>query len=188
MARTSSQPNHNDDIYFPNDVRIQEVSIIVGDEIFDVQRLLVQINLFEDLYSNTLSGSITLVDAVNLIGNAPFVGQEQFKLVFETPGFPSAKKLDLEFDIYKISDRNTGYTGDLAHATQTYTLHFVSSAYFANKQNRIRQAYTNLTISDMVKTIGYQIGIEIATEPTSGSQSFIITGCNHSYAITWLAN
>lgn len=188
MARTRSQPNHNDDLYFPNDVRIQEVSIIVGGEIFDVQRLLLQINLFEDLYSNTLSGSITLVDSVNLIGNAPFVGQEQFKLVFETPGFPSAKKLDLEFDIYKISDRNTGHTGDLTHATQTYTLHFVSSAYFANKQNRIRQAYTNLTISDMVKTIGSQIGIEIATEPTSGSQSFIIPGWNPFYAINWLAN
>jgi len=188
MTIPSSQPNHNDDIYYPNDIRIHDVSITVGGEIFDVQRLLLQLNLFEDLYSNVLSGSITLVDAVNLIGNAPFVGQEKLNLVFETPGFPAAREVNLEFDIYKVSDRNTGSAGDLTDTTQTYTLHFVSNAYFSNKQNRIRQAYKNVRISDMVKTIGAQVGMDIAAEPTTGTQSFIIPGWHPFYAINWLAN
>ena len=188
MTTSSPQPNHNDDIYYPNDIRIHDISITVGGEIFDVQRLLLQLNLFEDLYSNILSGSITLVDAVNLIGNAPFVGQEKLNLVFKTPGFPSAKEVNLEFDIYKVSDRNTGSTGDLTDTTQTYTLHFISNAYFRNKQNRVRQAFTSLRISDMVKTIGEQVGIDIAAEPTTGVQSFIIPGWHPFYAINWLAN
>ncbi len=188
MTTPISQPNHNDDIYYPNDIRIHDISIVAGGETWDVQRLLLQINLFEDLYSNVLSGSITLVDAVNLIGNAPFVGQEKLLLTFETPGFPSAREVNLEFDIYKVSDRNTGSAGDLTDTTQTYTLHFVSTAYFKNKQNRVRQAFTNLRISDMVKTIGAQVGLDIAAEPTGGVQSFIMPGWHPFYAINWLAN
>lgn len=188
MATPVSQPNHNDDIYYPNDIRIHDITIIAGGEEWDVQRLLVQINLFEDLYSNVLSGSITLVDAVNLICNAPFAGHEKLILSFQTPGYPSSDRVNLEFDIYKISDRNTGSAGDLTDTAQTYTLHFVSSAYYANKQSRVRQAFTNLPISDMVKTIGEQIGIKIAAEPTTGVQSFIMPGWHPFYAINWLAN
>ncbi len=188
MVVSNSQPNHNDDIYYPGDIRIHDVRIVAGGEEWDVYRLIVQINLFEDLYSNVLTGSITLVDAVNLIGNAPFVGQEKLLLTFETPGFPSASEVNLEFDIYKVSDRNAGNAGDLTDTAQTYTLHFVSTAYFKNKQTRVRQAFTNMRISDMVKTIGAQIGIKIAAEPTGGVQSFIMPGWHPFYAINWLTN
>lgn len=188
MTTPNTQAAHSDDIYYPNDIRIHDVSIIVGKEIWDVQHLLVQINIYEDLYSNILSGSITLADSVNLIGNAPFVGQEQLHLVFKTPGFPNAREVELNFDIYKVSNRNVGSAGDLTDTTQTYTLHFVSRAYFGNQHNRIRQSFSRQPISDMVKKIGSTLGIDIAAEPTTGKQSFIIPGWHPFYAINWLAN
>lgn len=188
----TSAPNQfskqDQDIYFPNDIRLIDVLVKVGNNIFDVKRLLIQINLYEDLYSNVLSGSITLADAVNLIGNAPFTGQEQLELTFKTPGFPSADEVNLTFDIYQVSDRNTGSNADLTDTVQTYTLYFVSQSYYQNKQLRIRQAFTKQPISEMVKKIGNAMGVDIAAEPTSGVQTYIIPGWNPFFAINWLAN
>lgn len=191
MAEVPNQPVtklRDDDIYHPNDIRLKEVVLKVGNDKIDVKRLLVQINLFEDLYSNALTGSVTFADAINLIGNAPLVGQEELILTYRTPGFSGYKEVSLEFDIYQISERNTGSTADLTDTTQTYTLHFVSKSYYKNLQNKVRQAFRNQRIDEMVTTIGKQIGVDIKVEPTSGSHSFVIPGWTPFYTINWLAN
>lgn len=176
-------------LYFPNDILLKDVIIKVGTKLIDVKRMLLQLNLFEDLYSNALTGSITLVDAVNLIGNAPFVGQEELLLTYKTPGFEGGEEVHLEFDIYQIADRNTGVSSDLTDITQNYTLHFVSKSYYKNLQTKVRQAFKNQRIEEMVRAIGQQIGIkDISAEPTSGKYTFVIPGWTPFYTINWLAS
>jgi len=71
-----SQRGRTDETFFQNDVRLAKIVISNGLHEADVSAMLVGINIYEDLYSNTVTGSITLVDAVNLIGIFPFVGLE----------------------------------------------------------------------------------------------------------------
>ncbi|GAG08716.1 unnamed protein product, partial [marine sediment metagenome] len=154
----------------------------------EVKRLLVGLNIFEDLYSNVITGSLTLVDTVNLIGHFPFVGLEQIKIVFKTPGFPNRPETELFFDVYKVSERNVGMAGATTDTTQTYTLQFVSPAYFLNQQNRIMKAFSNEPISTMVQKIaGNTLKEDVFAELTTGYRTFVIPRWTPFRAINWLA-
>lgn len=188
--RTSpfSQRGRTEELFFPNDVRLDKIIIRNGVHEVDVSQMLVRINLFEDLYSNVLTGSITLVDSVNLIGAFPFVGLEQIEIVFKTPGFGRRDATELFFDVYQISDRNTGTAVEGTDVTQVYTLQLVSRAFFRNQKSRVLKAYTDLPISEMVERIVSNfLGEDVEVEPTSGVQTYVIPSWSPFRAINWLA-
>ena len=43
------------------------------------------IEIFEDINSPALTGSLTLLDIDNILENAPIIGQEYISLVIDTP-------------------------------------------------------------------------------------------------------
>ena len=53
--------------------------------IVDVYNFVVEINLYEDLSSSTISGNLTLNDAQDLINLMPFIGEEKLLLSFKSP-------------------------------------------------------------------------------------------------------
>ena len=71
--------------------------------IVDVSRLVVGLNLYEDLYKTCITGDITLVDTNNVIMEAPIIGQEflGFKLI--TPGLDDFA-LDYSTHIFTITN------------------------------------------------------------------------------------
>ncbi len=184
----SSQKHRTEENFFPNDVRMSKIIISNGLVEVDVSAMLVRINIFEDLYSNTVTGSITLVDSVNLIGAFPFVGLEQIEITFKTPGFGRRKASELFFDVYKIADRNTGTAAEGTDVTQVYTMHFVSRAFLRNQKSRVRKAYFNKPIDQMIEEITFDLlGEEVRPEPTAGEQSYVIPGWTPFRAINWLS-
>lgn len=183
-----SKRGRTEELFFPGDVRLDKILIQNGIHDVDVTRMLVQINIFEDLYSNTLTGSITLIDAVNLIGAFPFVGLEQVTIVFKTPGFGQRNATEVVFDIYQISDRNTGSAVEGTDVTQVYTMQLVSKAFVRNQKSRVRKAYFNMPIDEMVGRIaGDFLAEDVDAEFTSGIQSYVIPGWTPFRAINWLA-
>ena len=51
----------------------------------DLREQVATITVFEDIFSNSITGNISFVDTNNLIANASIVGQEKLKLVIVTP-------------------------------------------------------------------------------------------------------
>ena len=43
------------------------------------------IDVYENIYENTLSGSITIIDGLNIAQHLPIMGQEMLELTFYTP-------------------------------------------------------------------------------------------------------
>ena len=75
-------------ISFSGEFAIEELKIVtpagqVADLISDV--LVIEINMFEDIFSNTLSGSIMLTDIRDIITLLPIQGQEELYLKIKTP-------------------------------------------------------------------------------------------------------
>ena len=56
----------------------------------------VQLDLFENIYSNSISGSLVITDTNNLLVNMPFIGQEFLRLKISTPGISGVDAIDLE--------------------------------------------------------------------------------------------
>ena len=51
----------------------------------DISKVVVEINIFEDIFSNSLTGSIIITDTNNLADNMPIIGQEYISLKVVTP-------------------------------------------------------------------------------------------------------
>ena len=81
---------------FTGEFRLEEALITsptgqVTDLMTDLQ--IVEINLFESLIRNTISGSIIVVDTRNVVVKLPIVGQEDLSLKIVTPSLK--KKEDI---------------------------------------------------------------------------------------------
>jgi hypothetical protein len=57
----------------------------VGGLELDLRDQLANVTIYEDIFTNSITGSISFVDTNNLTANASIVGQEKLKLVLVTP-------------------------------------------------------------------------------------------------------
>lgn len=105
----------------PGDVDIEDLYIISaeGTHVF-VLDYLVEFNIYEDIFSNFLTGDIVISDSANLIGSLPIQGKEYIVIKFTTPGMKDT--VSKTFRIYSVTDRLV--TND--RTTQLYTLNFCS--------------------------------------------------------------
>lgn len=114
-----------DSVQKAGSVKIAELKLISSTNIiFDLTEFLVELNIYEDMFSSTLTGTIILSDSLNLIEKAPIIGEEILVIKVETPTFTS--KISKTFRVYKISDRNIVRDNN----TQLFTLHFASIELF----------------------------------------------------------
>ena len=108
----------------------------VMDLIKDV--IIVELNIFEDMFKSSISGSIIIVDSNNVISKIPVVGQEYLTLKIRTPSLTLDRDIidftDNPFAIYKV-----GFRKEVTSGGQTYELKFVSQEAIKNSQRKIRE-------------------------------------------------
>ena len=103
-------------------------------------------NIFEDLYSNFLTGSIVITDATNLIGEFPIVGDEKVEIIFRSINTPVS--------IISIM-RVTGIS-EMARAnelTNIYTLHLTSEIAIRSEKQKLSRSFPKGNVHRIVKTI-----------------------------------
>ncbi len=106
-------------------VKITELKIISNNNsIWDLTDFLVELNIYEDMFSSHMHGNMVLSDSRNLIENVPLIGEEYLVVKVQTPTFDSF--ITKTFRIYKISDRNIVRD----NSTQLFTVHFASVELF----------------------------------------------------------
>ena len=171
-----------DVIQFTGEFRLEEALVTsptgeVTDLMTDLQ--IVEINLFESLIRNTISGSIIVVDTRNVVVKLPIVGQEDLSLKIVTPSLK--KKEDVidftenTFFIHKIAKRE-----EVSVGAQTYELSFISDAAIINSSKRLSRSYveSKANIGEMVEDIlKKDLGVpsdRIFVEPTLGTRKLII--------------
>ena len=105
---------------------------------------VVEINIYENLFTNSLEASLVVVDQNNIIMNMPIVGQEYVHLKLETPG---VGKFDNIFCVYRIASRQ-----DVSVGAQVYELQLISPETLRNNRTRVNKSYTGLT-SEIVEKV-----------------------------------
>lgn len=109
------------------DITWKECSIenALGDKI-EILGLLVEINIYQDIYVPFMTGTALIVDTWNLLSRFPLLGEEKLHLEFKTPwSFTRGEETDNNevkktFRIYKVDSRSS----DINKAT--YNFHFIS--------------------------------------------------------------
>lgn len=108
-------------------VNIEQLKLITSaNEIVDLTEFLVELSIYEDIFSSHLYGSILLTDSRNILDIFNIHGEEFLNVRIKTPSFPDDAVIEKTFRVYKISDRNIVRDNN----TQNFVLHFISIEMF----------------------------------------------------------
>ena len=131
----------------PGDVIIDELFInTVTGVALDLKPFFVELNLYEDIFSPTLHGSVVIRDAANLIGRTPIIGDEIITINVRTPfqEVPAQddffNKIHKSFAVYAIKDRKLNNDRE-----QYYQLFFCSVEASADNILRVCEKFTGTT-------------------------------------------
>ena len=109
------------------------------------------VSLFVQIFSNSISGSLVIVDTNNLIVNVPFIGQEFLRLKISTPGISGIDAIDYQqnyFVVYKV-----GFVQDISKGTQLIELHFTTQEALLNQRVRVSKSYSQDNLHEIVKDV-----------------------------------
>ncbi len=131
-------------------VNIRELKLISSnDTIVELNDFLVELNLYEDIFSTHLYGDILISDSRNLIDSMPIIGEEYLNVEFFTPTFEEKKQIIKKtFRVFKISNRRIVRDNN----TQTFVLHFASPELFNDMLLPLFKSFEG-KISDVAKDI-----------------------------------
>lgn len=111
------------------DIKIEKLLLVSQkNEVIDLTEFLVELNLYEDIFSNFLQGNIVLTDSRNIIEKFNIHGEESLIISLRTPSFDSIHSIKKTFTTYKVSDRIVVRDNN----TQNFTLHFVSTEAYVD--------------------------------------------------------
>ena len=108
---------------------------------------VIEINLYENIFTQSIIGSLFVTDQNNLIANMPIVGQEFVSLKLETPGVGVIDYTDNIFCVQKISSRKGFSVG-----SEVYEINLISPEALRNNRTRVSKSFTG-TDSEIVTKI-----------------------------------
>lgn len=149
-----------------------------------IRGLLVELSVYEDIFSNGLSGELKINDSTDIRSILPITGFNDLRVKWNVPGIKS-RKFDKVFFNYNLTDVlvDTGI-----HKSQDNILRFCSESLVKSSQKLIFKTYKGKKISEIVEDILETIGIdEYEVEETVGLHDIVIPGWTAFYAINWLA-
>ena len=109
--------------------------------VINLSSSILEINLFEDIYSNALKGSIICYDTNSLITKTQILGQDYLRLKIITPGFEDGDDekcfdfTDNVFSVYKIGARNEASVN-----SEVFELSFISPEALTNLRKRVSKS------------------------------------------------
>ena len=136
----------------PGDVTFKTVEIqSVNGDILDIKNFVVELNIYEDIFSNALQGVLMVVDSKELISGLPLVGDELLNIWIQTPTFGDGygDSIKKTFSIYSIKNRMLN-----ADREQMYSLYFCSMEAVSDNITQVSKKYEGTTdeIADKLYT------------------------------------
>lgn len=136
-----------DGIRYATEFQLDSLAIISSSgAAVDVREVMRELNLFEDLFGNAMTGTVLISDTQNLINVLPIIGVEYLVVSLMKPSTPW--KISKTFRIYKITDRRKNNPN-----SEDYVLHFCSEELILNESLKVSKSYKSMTVSAIVRDI-----------------------------------
>jgi hypothetical protein len=155
-------------------------------KILDITNLVTDIDIYENIYVNTITGTIDVLDSNELPQFFPIIGEETLEMELLLPGFDDSQSLTMKkFRVYKLSNREIR-----SNKLQSYRLWFTSTETITNIEQRICKAWKQKQAStiakDCFKVLGSDKDIEV--ENTQGVFNYISTNLNPLQVLNYIAS
>ena len=163
-------------------------------EAIDLKFIFIELNLYESIYKNAVTGTLIITDAKNQIGRLEVQGLERIAFKLSSPGTKNVEDmLDASvetgepFHVYKITDRK-----QIGPGVMQYTLHFGSREFMRNLRTKVSQAYNgrlDLAVQKILQEEDYlDSRKKLKYEKTGNSNKIVIPNLRPFDAINMIAN
>lgn len=180
--------NAKNTLRFAGDVNIDSVMITTPKGVYqNVTGQTLAINIYEDIFSPFITGSLILKESFDFSNMFPLLGEEVLDLVITTPQIPNGK-ITGRFHIYKMSNKTQ--VGD---KTTMYELNFISIESLIDMNKKVSKVYSG-KISDLIKQFivdqvdGMESTKQYVIENTRNSIKYISNFWNPIKNLTFLAD
>ena len=137
-------------IQYAGEYVLKEASLVCSSGVtFDLKGTILSFEIFENLFSTSLSGSFMFVDSDNIVTNGPIIGQEYLYLKV---GTPSLDEHDIDFTNVPFTTYKINMREDANKNTQILQVSFTSPEMLKNNRIRVSKSYTE-TIDKIVTSI-----------------------------------
>jgi hypothetical protein len=153
-------------------------------KLLDIRPIIIEFNIHESLRKPFVTASFVISDALALTTSFPIVGQETLELKFKTPGNSFLKPVEVTFRVISIKEFKRSEIREVA-----YILNCVTAPMITDMNTRVRKAYKEQSIDEMVNDIMVNfLGDQFEQiDPTDGNRTFVIPNMSPSNAINFLA-
>ena len=178
-------------VRYATDYNLKSLNLITSLQggIIDLMPMMIELNLFEDLYSSTISGEIVVQDALGIISAFNLNGNEFLQVQLQKTTSDNYY-YSRNFRVYKVGRRVTGDSNQY----EVFTLMFCSEEFMLSEQYRISKSFKGQQISTIVGRImndylkvGTGSTKPVYIEPTKGNYDFILPNKKIFETINWLA-
>ncbi len=186
---------------FPGDFTLKNPNdngVVLVNSVGERQNLtlgtIAELNIFEDINSNAVTGTMHIVDAYNIISNASLQGNERLIFKLSTPGTSSSREDIVDaseetgypFHIYALTDRI-----QQSETIMTYTLHFCSKELLRNTRKKVSKAYNGGLAQSVVDILRDDTGLnsrkDIYYEETRNQDKIVIPNLRPFDAINMIS-
>ena len=160
-------------VRFAGDVNITKIKIVTRNGLAqDITAQVINVQIFEDLFSPFITGSLIIKDSLDLINLFPFAGEEEVEIEINTPSLQTGN-IKSKFYIYKMTDREM-----LGDRNMVYQLHFISNEAIVDLNKKISRVYGDkpeVIIKNLLEdqVNGLQTTKKFISEPTAKIAKFI---------------
>ena len=163
-------------------------------DIIDLKYIVVELNIYESIYKNAVTGTVVIADSKNQIGRVEIQGLERIAFKLFSPGTNDADDiLDASvetgepFHVYKITDRKQVTPGNMA-----YTIHFASREFMRNLRTKVSQAYDGPFDLAVLKILRHKDYLDtrkkLKYEETGNSDKIVVPNMRPFDAINMIAD
>lgn len=115
----------------------------------DIRNLMLELNIYESIYTPNISGSLTIADTTNHLQNVPFKGQEELEFRF---GVKDNELLDFTKNRMRVTKVSNMVRTE--ERQQVYTLNFTTREMVNNLRMTLNRAYNgtaDIIIASLLK-------------------------------------
>jgi len=173
-----------------SDIKIAFLELVTPTGVYDLQELFVSMNIYEDLFGDSVTIDLVLNDSINLPYKAPILGEEYLNFSIFTKAVDGEGNDINPGPMYTVSITDRHLTKD---RQQLYILHFTSKQDIVNSNTTVSRSFRGKKISTIVNTLlneyiySEKPRNDFVIEETDGIENIVIPNWKPFKAINWLA-
>lgn len=170
----------------PGDYNMEELTITAASgEVFDVSNFLLELHIYEDVFSPCMTGKLVIADALNLISSIPILGNEILTIKIRTPTLKDTafNVIEKSFQIYSIDDRTL--TSD---RSQYYTISFISKEGYYDSVVPVTKTFRGKTDEIVLSLYENYIKTPRRADDQETYSTLVINDTPHQSNLTYTSN